>query len=325
MTATLERVVGRDEALRAALANLGGRGSVEKGTPVRGSDIVTAERVIPAQQATYGEFPDAVNGHLRAVLEARGIARPYVHQAEAIVHTLAGRNVVVVTPTASGKTLCYNVPVLSAMLDQPSTRALYLFPTKALAQDQLAELRELTDGLRTHGHDIGAFTYDGDTPQDARRVVRGRAHLVLSNPEMLHSGILPHHPRWAKLFENLRYIVIDELHAYRGVFGSHLANILRRLERICRHYGSEPRFICSSATIANPRELAERLTAAPFSLVNRSGAPHGEEAVRDGQSAGAQPAARPPPFVPLRSPPAGPRVPATPAADHRVHAEPTGN
>ncbi|MEE8129416.1 MAG: DEAD/DEAH box helicase [Vicinamibacterales bacterium] len=277
MTATLERVVGRDEALRTALANLGGRGSVEKGTPVRGSDIVTAERVIPAQQATYGEFPDAVNGHLRAVLEARGIARPYVHQAEAIVHTLAGRNVVVVTPTASGKTLCYNVPVLSAMLDQPSTRALYLFPTKALAQDQLAELRELTDGLRTHGHDIGAFTYDGDTPQDARRVVRGRAHLVLSNPEMLHSGILPHHPRWAKLFENLRYIVIDELHAYRGVFGSHLANILRRLERICRHYGSEPRFICSSATIANPRELAERLTAAPFSLVNRSGAPHGEK------------------------------------------------
>lgn len=149
---------------------------------------------------------------------------------------------VVVTPTASGKTLCYNVPVLSAMLDQPSTRALYLFPTKALAQDQLAELRELTDGLRTQGHDIGAFTYDGDTPQDARRAVRGRAHLVLSNPEMLHSGILPHHPRWAKLFENLRYIVIDELHAYRGVFGSHLANILRRLERICRHYGSAPRF-----------------------------------------------------------------------------------
>ena len=277
MTATLELVVGRDEALRTSLANLGGRGSVEKGTPVRGSDIVTAERVIPAQQATYGEFPDAVNGHLRAVLEARGIARPYVYQAEAIVHTLAGRNVVVVTPTASGKTLCYNVPVLSAMLDQPSTRALYLFPTKALAQDQLAELRELTDGLRTHGHDIGAFTYDGDTPQDARRVVRGRAHLVLSNPEMLHSGILPHHPRWAKLFENLRYIVIDELHAYRGVFGSHLANILRRLERICRHYGSAPRFICSSATIANPRELAERLTAAPFSLVNRSGAPHGEK------------------------------------------------
>ena len=191
--------------------------------------------------------------------------------------TLAGRNVVVVTPTASEKTLCYNVPVLSAMLDQPATRALYLFPTKALAQDQLAELHELTDGLRTHGHDIGAYTYDGDTPQDAHRAIRGRAHLVLSNPEMLHLGILPNHPRWVKLFENLRYIAIDELHAYRGVFGSHLANILRRLQRICRHYGSAQRFICSSATIANPRELAERLTEEPFSLVNRSGAPRGEK------------------------------------------------
>ena len=182
------------------------------------------------------------------------------------------------TPTASGKTLCYNAPVLSRILEDPSSRALYLFPTKALAQDQLAELHELTEQIKSRAEQaIGVFTYDGDTPQDARRAIRGRAHVVLSNPDMLHSGILPHHPRWAKLFENLRYVVIDELHAYRGVFGSHLANILRRLQRVCRHYGSDPVFICSSATIANPRELAERLTARPFELVDDNGAPNGEK------------------------------------------------
>ena len=191
---------------------------------------------------------------------------------------LAGRNVVTITPTASGKTLCYNAPVLNAILQDPSTRALYLFPTKALAQDQLAELQTLTDLLSADSDTrIGVFTYDGDTPSDARRSIRGKAHVVLSNPDMLHSGILPHHPRWAKLFENLRFVVIDELHAYRGVFGSHLANIIRRLQRICRHYGSDPIFICSSATIANPRELAEGLTGRRFALVERSGAPRGEK------------------------------------------------
>ncbi len=184
----------------------------------------------------------------------------------------------VTTPTASGKTLCYNAPVLSTILRDPSARALYLFPTKALAQDQLAELHELSDLLsRRNELEIGVFTYDGDTPQDARRAIRGRAHVVLSNPDMVHSGILPHHPRWAKLFENLRYVVIDELHAYRGVFGSHLTNVLRRLKRICRHYGSTPTFVCSSATIANPRELAEALVEQPFELVSESGAPRGEK------------------------------------------------
>src|SRR4029450_10551088 len=150
--------------------------------------------------------------------------------------------------------------------------------TKALAQDQLAELHALT-GLVTRGSDleIGVFTYDGDTPADARRAIRGKARVVLSNPDMLHLGSLPHHPRWAKLFENLRFVIVDELHAYRGVFGSHLANILRRLQRICRHYGSDPIFICSSATIANPRELAEGLTGRPFTLVEKSGAPRGEK------------------------------------------------
>jgi len=185
---------------------------------------------------------------------------------------------VVITPTASGKTLCYNAPVLDAILQNSASRALYLFPTKALAQDQLAELHTLCETIdAATGEAIGVFTYDGDTPQDARRTIRSRAHIVLSNPDMVHSGILPHHPLWAKLFENLKFIVVDELHAYRGVFGSHLCNVLRRLQRICRHYGSNPTFICSSATIANPRELAERLTEQPFELVDKSGAPRGEK------------------------------------------------
>ncbi|PYR64962.1 MAG: helicase [Acidobacteria bacterium] len=228
--------------------------------------------------AQYAPFPDAVDARLRQVLAARGIEQLYTHQSAAIDHTLAGRNVVITTPTASGKTLCYNAPVLSAILKDPSARALYLFPTKALAQDQLAELHELADRLSHLSElEIGVFTYDGDTPQDARRAIRGRAHVVLSNPDMIHSGILPHHPRWAKLFENLRYVVIDELHAYRGVFGSHLTNVLRRMRRICQHYGSSPTFICSSATIANPKELAEALVEQPFELVSESGAPRGEK------------------------------------------------
>src|SRR6266545_599009 len=238
---------------------------------------VTAVRRLPARAAEYASFPDAIDARLKDVLTGRGVEQLYTHQADAIAHVLGRRNVVVTTPTASGKTLCYNAPVLSAILRDPSTRALYLFPTKALAQDQLAELHELADRLlHVSELEIGVFTYDGDTPQDARRSIRGRAHVVLSNPDMIHSGILPHHPRWAKLFENLRYVVIDELHAYRGVFGSHLTNVLRRLRRICRHYGSDPVFLCSSATIANPKDLAERLTERPFELVDRSGAPRGE-------------------------------------------------
>jgi len=243
-----------------------------------GDAHVTAVRRLPAVDAAYAPFPDAIDPRLRRALEARGIGQLYTHQAEAIDHALAGRNVVVITPTASGKTLCYNAPVLSSILEDSSSRALYLFPTKALAQDQLAELHQMVQLVGAQGAaDIGVFTYDGDTPQDARRAIRGRAHVVLSNPDMLHSGILPHHPRWAKLFENLRYVVIDELHAYRGVFGSHLSNIMRRLRRVCRHYGSDPTFICSSATIANPRELAERLVGDDFSLVDRNGAPRGEK------------------------------------------------
>jgi len=240
--------------------------------------IVTAAHRLPATQAAFAPYPTGTDERLVSALRARGIEQLYTHQAEAFEHVLARRNVVTITPTASGKTLCYNGPVLNAILQDPATRALYLFPTKALAQDQLAELHTLSEIVtRDSDLELGVFTYDGDTPADARRAIRGKAHVVLSNPDMVHSGILPHHPRWAKLFENLRFVIIDELHAYRGVFGSHLANIMRRLQRICRHYGSDPVFICSSATIANPRELAEGLIGRRFELVEQNGAPRGEK------------------------------------------------
>jgi DEAD/DEAH box helicase domain-containing protein len=228
----------------------------------------------PPQAAKYADFPNSLNPVLREILIQRGIARLYSHQAESWDRLESGANAVIVTPTASGKTLCYNLPVLNRFLSEPGGRALYLFPTKALAEDQLEELHRLTVAS---GFTTCAFTYDGDTPQDARRAIRQRANIVLTNPDMLHSGILPQHTKWANLFENLRYIVIDELHYYRGVFGSHLANIMRRIDRICEFYGSKPQFIASSATIANPKELAETLTGRPFALIDRSGAPAGEK------------------------------------------------
>jgi len=266
----------RDVQVNGALASLvPGWSGAERDTPDR---VITAVRRLPPAAARCGPFPPGIDPRLRAALAERGVTDLYSHQAEAIASTLAGRHVVITTPTASGKTLCYNVPVLNSVLADPSARAFYLFPTKALAQDQLAELDHLSRAINASaGLDLGVFTYDGDTPQDARRAIRGRAHIVLTNPDMLHSGILPHHPRWAKLFENLRFVVIDELHMYRGVFGSHLCNVLRRLRRICRHYGADPQFICCSATIANPRELAERLTEQPFEVVEESGAPRGEK------------------------------------------------
>jgi DEAD/DEAH box helicase domain-containing protein len=267
--------LAQDQAIQTVIDRLTGGVGERPDTP---DAWITAVRRLPARAAAYGQFPDGIDDRLQQVLRDRGIERPYTHQAAAMAHALARRNVVITTPTASGKTLCYNAPVLSTILRDPSARALYLFPTKALAQDQLAELHELADLVSGRaGLDLGVFTYDGDTPQDARRAIRGRAHVVLTNPDMMHSGILPHHPRWAKLLENLRYVVIDELHAYRGVFGSHLTNVLRRLRRICAHYGSDPTFICSSATIANPRELAEALAERPFELVSDSGAPGGEK------------------------------------------------
>ena len=278
LTTTDSRVrkPGRDGALDAALDRIVPGRVPER--PDNPDGHVTAIRRLEPIDAQFAPFPDALDERLKGALATRGVSQLYTHQAEAIQHALAGRNAVVITPTASGKTLCYNAPVLHSILQDPSSRALYLFPTKALAQDQLAEAQALCEHIaESTGEQIGVYTYDGDTPQDARRAIRSRAHLVLSNPDMVHSGILPHHPRWAKLFENLKYIVIDELHAYRGVFGSHLCNVLRRLQRIYRHYGSNPVFLCSSATIANPRELAERLTERPFELVQQNGAPRGEK------------------------------------------------
>jgi DEAD/DEAH box helicase domain-containing protein len=234
---------------------------------------ITATRYFPARAAVTAPFPSSLDPRLVDALRAHGIPELYVHQARAYASAEKGGHCVVVTPTASGKTLCYNLPVLQALIAQPDARALYLFPTKALAQDQLAELEQLAQSLP----EMRMFTYDGDTPQDARRAVRARANLVLTNPDMLHSGILPHHTKWAVLFQNLRYVIIDELHAYRGVFGSHLANVLRRLARVCAHYGARPQFIMASATIANPRELAERLTGETVEEIAESGAPTGDK------------------------------------------------
>ncbi len=234
---------------------------------------LTALRHFPPVSPQFADFPPGLHLKLIDVLRQRGVEHLYTHQRAAYDAAQEGKNTVVVTPTASGKTLCYNLPILDRILKDPDARALYLFPTKALSQDQLAELYGT---IETLGADIGTFTYDGDTPQDARKAIRARAHVVVTNPDMLHKGILPHHTKWVKLFENLRYVVIDELHSYRGVYGSHLANILRRIHRLCRFYGSSPQFLCSSATIGNPKELAEALTEREMTLIGESGAPRGE-------------------------------------------------
>ena len=216
---------------------------------------VTSWRVLPAREAKYADFPAGLDARLVAALSRRGIERPYIHQRLAMEAALAGEDCVVVTPTASGKTLCYNVPVLNAILQNEANRALYIFPTKALSSDQAAELYSLIEDM---GAEVKAYTYDGDTPASARTAIRQAGHVVVTNPDMLHQGILPHHAKWVKLFENLRNVVIDEIHAYRGVFGSNLANVIRRLKRICAFYGSHPTFICCSATIANPANSPKR-------------------------------------------------------------------
>ena len=222
----------------------------------------------------FAPFPENLSAEVAGIYRERGIERLFSHQAEALKNVLAGRHVVVATPTASGKTLIYNAATLDALTRNPSVKSLYLFPTKALSQDQLSELFDLNRRL---GDRLGLFTYDGDTPQTMRRAIRKQAQIVITNPYMLHSGILPHHTKWANLFENLKYVVIDELHSYTGVFGSHMANVIRRLRRICRFYGTAPVFILSSATIANPEELAERLIGEKVTLVDHNGAPRGEK------------------------------------------------
>lgn len=238
------------------------------------NDSIRAIKHIPAQEGQYCEYPSDVHPALVEALKEKGFSKLYTHQHLSWRLLKEGKNIVVVTPTASGKTLCYNLPVLEAILKNPSSRAIYLFPTKALSQDQKTELNETIKHL---GGEIRIFTYDGDTPQDARKAIRARGHIILTNPDMLHAGILPHHTKWIKLFENLKYIVIDELHNYRGIFGSHLANILRRLKRIAKFYGAQPQFILCTATIANPLEMAEKMTEEPVSLVDNNGAPRGEK------------------------------------------------
>ena len=236
---------------------------------------ISARQVAPAQPARYAHMPVDLDPRLGAALESRGIGRLYTHQREAWDQLRAGRHSVVVTPTASGKTLCYNLPVLQSVLEEKA-KALYLFPTKALSQDQVAEIIELN---RAAELGVRAYTFDGDTPGDARQAVRTRGDIVVSNPDMLHQGILPHHTKWAQFFECLRYVVIDEMHTYRGVFGSHMANVVRRLRRICRFYGADPVFVLCSATIANPGELAARLIEDEVHTIDESGAPRGEKTV----------------------------------------------
>jgi DEAD/DEAH box helicase domain-containing protein len=231
---------------------------------------------IPAREAVLSPMPGWLDPRIRAALGERGIEQLYSHQAEAIEAVHEHTDVVVVTPTASGKTLCYALPILQSMAEDPAARALLLFPTKALGQDQVAEFTSLT---RAAGLDISSATYDGDTPAPIRSAIRKAGQVVVTNPDMLNSAILPHHTKWFQLFEQLRVIVVDELHTYRGVFGSHVANVLRRLLRLCAHYGSTPVIVCCSATIGNPAELARMLTGRPIRVIDRNGAPSGERHV----------------------------------------------
>ncbi|MCG2762699.1 MAG: DEAD/DEAH box helicase [Candidatus Atribacteria bacterium] len=238
------------------------------------SSRFTDWRHIPAKSGIYEEFPEWIEDRLVRILKEKGINKLYSHQASALEFIRNKNNVVVVTPTASGKTLCYNLPVLDSILRDENSRALYLFPTKALSQDQLTELYHLVSAL---DEGIRTYTYDGDTPSSARQAIRKKGHIVVTNPDMLHLGILPHHTKWMDFFVNLKYVVIDEVHIYRGVFGSHLANVIRRLKRICRFYGSNPQFICCSATIANPQELSQKIVGEEFVLVDNNGSPQGEK------------------------------------------------
>ena len=236
---------------------------------------IVVNRILPAEEGSLVPFPAGLDARLAQALRQRGIDRLYTHQAEVWERTREGKNVAVVTPTASGKTLCYNLPCLQALLADDSARCLYLFPTKALSQDQQAELNGISGG----GLNLKVATYDGDTPDSLRISSRETGRIIITNPDMLHAGILPNHPKWIKFFSHLKFIVIDETHAYRGVLGSHVANIIRRLRRIAVFYGSSPQFILCSATIGNPKELAEAVIGLPVSLVDKNGAPRGEKRI----------------------------------------------
>ena len=239
------------------------------------NQIVHIERSLP-REAEYGELSRPLTPELAEALQRLGISRLYAHQVDAIDALRAGKNVVVETGTASGKTLCYNVPVIEELIKDPESHALYLFPMKALAQDQLRVIRRLSEAAGESVNAVLPGTYDGDMSSYHRRKVKGSANVILTNPDMLHVGILPYHSRWSRLFANLKYVVMDEVHTYRGIFGSNVANVMRRLNRICKYYGSSPQFVCCSATIANPVELAEGLTGRKMELVNNDGSPRGD-------------------------------------------------
>src|ERR1700690_406790 len=228
-------------------------------------------RTNPARPAQTHPFPDDLPAALGDALSQRGIDSLYSHQLEAWTYIGAGKNIVLATGTASGKTLAYNLPILASLLTNTDSRALYLFPTKALAQDQVSGLHQLQASIQNTQSAI----YDGDTPPSQRALIRKNARIILSNPDMLHTGILPHHTNWADFFRNLRFVVIGEMHTYRGVFGSHIANVIRRLKRIAGFYGAQPQFILTSATIGNPMELGERLIEAPVELIDRDGSGRG--------------------------------------------------
>ncbi len=230
---------------------------------------VTAWKRIPAREGQYAPIPEDLTLALRQSLWGKGISALYEHQSQAWEHVRAGRHTALVTGTASGKTLAYNLPVLDYLLKNPAGRALYLFPTKALAHDQLAEIREMTS--------VTAAAYDGDTAGHIRAKVRANAQLVVTNPDMLHMGILPHHPQWEAFFSQLRFIIIDEMHVYRGVFGSHVANVIRRLKRVAAFYGAEVQFMLTSATIGNPHELAHTLIEEPVTVITEDGSARGEK------------------------------------------------
>ena len=239
---------------------------------------IVVNRLLPAQEGVYEDFPKDLDPRVIQAFKSRGIDRIYSHQAEVWRLAKKGKNVVVVTPTASGKTLCYNLPCLHELLTDENSRCLYLFPTKALSQDQQAELNEIVGGEKG-GLDVKIATYDGDTPDSLRISARDKGRIIISNPDMLHAGILPNHTKWIKFFSRLKYIVIDEAHAYRGVMGSHVANVLRRLRRVAEFYGSNPQFILCSATIANPAQLAKALIGQDVELVDKNGAPRGEKRI----------------------------------------------
>lgn len=229
---------------------------------------------LDGKAAEYEPFPEELHPSLKSALQKRGIEQLYTHQREAFDKAVRGVSFTAITPTASGKSLCYHLPVLQEIINNKSSRAIYLFPTKALAQDQKTDLNELIEAT---GEEVLSYTYDGDTAPGIRTKIRKAGHIIMTNPDMLHSGILPHHTKWVSLFENLKYIIIDELHTYKGVFGSHVAHVIRRLKRICAFYGSNPIFICTSATIKNPKELAETLTNEKHELIAKSGAPIGKK------------------------------------------------